>query len=146
MITCLLLIGILACVEQAPGIKWAQSALCLVWLATVSASINPIGYTIVSEIGATQLRTKTVVLGRSTYYVGNIIGGVLEPYMMNPTQWNWKGKTAFFWSATSILTATWGFFRLPETKNRTFEELNVMFLRKTRTRQFAKEKMDGDEL
>jgi hypothetical protein len=38
---------------------------------------------IVAEIGAAQPRTKTVVLGGSrgsTYFVGNIIGGVLEPY------------------------------------------------------------------
>jgi len=58
-------------------------------------SVGPIVYTIVAEVGATRLRTQTVVLGRGSYYVANLIGGVIEPYMINPTQWNLKGRTAF---------------------------------------------------
>jgi SP family general alpha glucoside:H+ symporter-like MFS transporter len=146
MNTALLLIGILASVSISEGAKWAQSVLCLVWLGSYSATVGPVVYTIVAEIGATQLRTKTVVLGRSTYYVGNIIGGVLEPYFMNPTQWNLKGKTAFFWFATSTLTVLWAFFRLPETRGRTFEELDILFLRKVPSRKFAKEKIEGETL
>ncbi|RDW89778.1 putative alpha-glucoside transport protein-2 [Coleophoma cylindrospora] len=146
LICCLLLIGILACVQQTKAIKWIQSVLCLIWLGSYSASVGPIIFTIVAEIGATQLRTKTVVLGRSTYYVGNIIGGVLEPYMMNPTKWNWKGKTAFFWTVSSFLTTLWAFFRLPETKDRTYEELDIMFLRKIPARKFSREKLDENEV
>jgi SP family general alpha glucoside:H+ symporter-like MFS transporter len=56
-------------------------------------SIGPIVFTIVSEIGSTRLRTQTVVLGRSIYYVGNIVAGVLEPYFMSPIAWNARGKT-----------------------------------------------------
>lgn len=56
-------------------------------------SVGPIVYTIVAEIGSTRLRTQTVVLGRSAYYVANIIGGVLQPYFMSPTAWNAQGKT-----------------------------------------------------
>lgn len=97
LVAALYLIAILACVPQSTGIKYVQATLCLIWLGVYSMTVGPIVYTIVAEIGATRLRTKTVVLGRSTYYVGNIVGGVLEPYMINPTQWNWKGKTAFFW-------------------------------------------------
>ena len=104
MITCLFLIAILACVPQSTGIKYVQAALCLIWLGNYSMTCGPIVYTIVAEIGATRLRTQTVVLGRSTYYLGNIVGGVLESYMMNPTQWNWKGKTAFFWGTLSLIT------------------------------------------
>ena len=94
LLACLWLIGILACVpNQTKGIVYGQAALCLVWLGSYSMSVGPIVYTIVAEIGATRLRTQTVVLGRSTYYLGNIIGGVLQPKFMSPTAWNAKGKT-----------------------------------------------------
>jgi SP family general alpha glucoside:H+ symporter-like MFS transporter len=124
---------------------YTQAALCLVWLGVYSMTAGPIVYTIVAEIGATRLRSKTVVLGRSTYYVGNIIGGVMEPYMMNPTAWNWKGKTAFFWGTLSLLTTIWAYFRLPETKDRTFEELDILFIRGVKSRHFAEVNMDSDE-
>jgi SP family general alpha glucoside:H+ symporter-like MFS transporter len=38
---------------------------------------------------------------------------------------------------------TWALFRLPEAKDRTFVELDVMFLRKIPARRFAVENM-GD--
>jgi MFS transporter, SP family, general alpha glucoside:H+ symporter len=94
LIVLLFIIGVLACVpNQTMGLAWAQSILCIVWLGAYSMSVGPIVYTIVAEIGSTRLRTQTVVLGRSTYYVANIIGGVLEPYFVSPTAWNAKGKT-----------------------------------------------------
>lgn len=94
LVLVLFTIGILACVpNQTKALAWAQSCLCLVWLGSYSMSVGPIVYTIVAEIGSTRLRTQTVVLGRTTYYIGNIIGGVLQPYFMSPTAWDAKGKT-----------------------------------------------------
>lgn len=66
-------------------------------------SVGPIVYTIVAEIGSTRLRTQTVVLGRSAYYVANIIGGVLQPYFMSPTAWNAQGKTVSIEVATQSI-------------------------------------------
>ncbi|KAH8694153.1 general substrate transporter [Talaromyces proteolyticus] len=141
----LFLIGILACVPKSFAISWAQGLLCLAWLAVYSMSIGPIVFTIVAEIGSTRLRTQTIVLGRSVYYIGNIVGGVLEPYFMSPTSWNAAGKTAFFWGGLALLTATWGFFRLPETAGRTFAELDIMFHRRIPARKSATYQIDLDE-
>lgn len=38
--------------------------------------------------------------------------------MMNPTELDLKGKTAFFWAGTAALTTAWAWFRLPEVKVR----------------------------
>ncbi|RKU43725.1 hypothetical protein DL546_004609 [Coniochaeta pulveracea] len=147
LVAVLFTIGILACVpNQTLSIAWAQSCLCLVWLGAYSMSVGPIVYTIVAEIGSTRMRTQTVVLGRATYYVGNIIGGVLQPYFMSPTSWNAKGKTAFFWGSLSFLTTVWGYFRLPETKDRTFYEMDVLFQKKIPARKFSKYEVVGDEV
>lgn len=94
LVVILWLIGFLALPKQTLGLAWAQSILCVVWLGAYSMSVGPIIYTIVAEIGSTRLRTQTVVLARSTYYVGNIIcGGLLQPEMLSPGSWNLKGKT-----------------------------------------------------
>ncbi|KFY65767.1 hypothetical protein V497_01271 [Pseudogymnoascus sp. VKM F-4516 (FW-969)] len=138
LVCALWLVAILACVPQFAAIKFVQASLCLVWLGAYSMTVGPIVYTIVAEIGSTQLRTKTVVLGRTTYYVGNIIGQVLEPHMMNPTEWDWKGKTAFFWGSLALLTNVWAYFRLPETKDRTYEELDIMFDKGIKARHFSR--------
>lgn len=145
LVCALWIIAILACVSQFAAIKFVQASLCLVWLGSYSMTVGPIVYTIVAEIGSTQLRTKTVVLGRTTYYIGNIIGQVLEPHMMNPTGWNWKGKTAFFWGALALLTNVWAYFRLPETKDRTYEELDIMFDKGIKARHFSKYEFRDDE-
>ncbi|KAF3931573.1 hypothetical protein ABW19_dt0209003 [Dactylella cylindrospora] len=146
LVLILLTIGILACVPQTKPIAWAQSLLCIVWLGAYSMSVGPIVYTIVAEIGSTRLRTQTVVLARSFYYFGNIIcGGLLQPRFLSPTAWNAKGKTAFFWFGLAFLTNVWGYYRLPETKDRTFEEMDIMFQKGVSARKFADYEIDLDE-
>lgn len=94
LVAILWIIGFLALPTQTKGLAWGQSLLCIVWLGAYSMTVGPIVYTIVAEIGSTRLRTQTVVLGRSFYYVGNIIcGGLLQPKLFSPGAWDAKGKT-----------------------------------------------------
>lgn len=136
MSACLLIIGFLTLGADNHGTVWAQSVLCIIWLFFFSMSAGPIGWAIPAEVSSSRLRSKTVCLARNSYYVVQIIANVIEPYMMNPTEWNWKGKTGFFWFVTAFFTFVWAYFRLPETKNRTYEELDLMFIAKVPTRKF----------
>ena len=124
-------------------VKWVQSALCIIWLLTFSLTIGPVGWAIPAEVSSTRLRSQTVVLARNTYYVAQIVANVIEPYMMNPTAWNWKGKTGFFWFACGFFTLVWAFFRMPETKGRSFEELDIMFAAKLPNKKFKTFKVDA---
>ncbi|CAH0016743.1 unnamed protein product [Clonostachys rhizophaga] len=147
LVILLWLVGFLALPHQTLGLAWGQSILCVVWLGVYSMSVGPIVYTMVSEIGSTRLRTQTVVLGRSVYYLGNIIcGGVLQPKMLAPGDWNLKGKTAFFWSVLATLTFVWGYFRLFETKDRTFGELDIMFQKGVSARKSAKYVINNEDM
>lgn len=67
------------------------------------------------------------------------------PHRINPTEANWKGKTAFFWCGTASLAALWTFFRLPETRGKTYEELDLLFHRKVPARKFATYEVDAYE-
>lgn len=44
----------------------------------------------------------------------------------------------FFWGGTSIIVLVWAFFRLPETKDRSYEQLDVLFAQKVLARHFKK--------
>ena len=65
-----------------------------------------------------------------------IICGVLTPYMLNPTAWNWGSKAGFFWGSFCVVATIWTWFRLPEGKNRTYAELDVLFEKRVPARKF----------
>lgn len=56
---------------------------------------------------------------------------------MNPNAWNLKGYTGFVWGGCATIVFIWAYFRLPETKGRTFHELDILFAKQVPARQFA---------
>jgi SP family general alpha glucoside:H+ symporter-like MFS transporter len=54
----------------------------------------------------------------------------LVPRMLNATSWN-------------ILTLVYTVFRIPETRNRTYAELDLLFAEKVPARKFASATVDG---
>lgn len=124
---------------------WAQSVLLVFWVFLYDISTGPVAWCVASEVSATQLRTKTIAIGRSLSYVTTIIFNVATPYMLNPTEGDWKGKTGFFFGGTCFLSLIWTFFRLPELKGRTYEELNILFWKKVPARKFARTPVDPYE-
>jgi SP family general alpha glucoside:H+ symporter-like MFS transporter len=143
MCICLLLIGFLAIAKHSSSATWTQSAFCILWLFSFSLSAGPIGWAVPAEVSSTRLRSKTICLARNSYYIVQVIANVIEPYFMNPDELNWKGYTGFFWFGSAFITLVWAFFRLPETKGRTYEELDLMFAAKVPTRKFSKYHVDA---
>jgi MFS transporter, SP family, general alpha glucoside:H+ symporter len=129
-------IGILNVKTQEHGIGMTQAVLTLLWTLTFQLSVGQLGWALPAEMGSTRLRQKTVCLARNSYYIMSVISGVLEPYFMNPTEWNLKGYTGFIWGATAFVTFVWAYFRLPETRGRTFEDLDILFAKKVPAREF----------
>ncbi|KAK7973255.1 hypothetical protein PG988_007389 [Apiospora saccharicola] len=139
----LFIIGVLTTESRKNGVVWAQSLLCFVWLFTFSLSVGPMGWTIPAEVLSTRLRAKTIFLARNVYYLTLLWANILEPYMAKPTSWIWRGYTGFFWCGWAMLTLVWAFFRLTEAKDRTFEELDLMFAAGVPTRWFAAHQVDA---
>ena len=137
--TCFLcLIGILSAASPSSGSSYGQAGIVLFWMFLYYSTIGPVSYAIISETSAIQLRSKSVCLARITYYLAAIVCATISPYMINPTEANWKGKTGFFWGGTCFVCFIWAFFRLPETKGRTYEELDILFGQGVRARDFSK--------
>ncbi|KAH8627976.1 General alpha-glucoside permease [Alternaria alternata] len=136
---------IVAFLEFAPNagsnssIKWAQSSILMIWFFTYGITIGPIPYAIAAEVGAVQLRYKTIALGRNMYYFLSIVNVVISPYMLNPSKWDLKGKAAFPAAILNVCLLIWAYYRLPETKGMTPETLDHLFHEKISARKFKAE-------
>ncbi|KAF4345683.1 maltose permease [Fusarium beomiforme] len=128
---------------DSQGGNYAQASMMLIWLGVYYMTVGPVCYAIISEVSSTRLRNKSVCVSRIAYYIAQIICNVVNPYMLNPTAGNWRGKTGFFWGGWCFVFFIWTFFRLPETKDKTFEELDLLFANKVPTREFARYKVDA---
>lgn len=138
------IVGIVsAAAKNSVAGNYTQAVMMLLWLLVYYLTVGPICYAIISETSSTRLRNKSVCLSRIAYYIAQIITNVVNPYMLNPTAGDWKGKTGFFWGGFAFLFFIWTFFRLPEMKGRTFEELDILFAMKVKTRDFAKCNVDA---
>ncbi len=122
--------------------SWATGSMLLVYTFVYDSTVGPVCYSLVSELSSTRLRTKTVVLSRNAYNLFSIVNGVIIPYMLNPTAWNWRGKAGFFWGGLCLLCVAWSFFRLPEPKGRTYGELDVLFEQRVSARKFRTTAVD----
>ncbi|CAD6570669.1 MAG: hypothetical protein TREMPRED_005948 [Tremellales sp. Tagirdzhanova-0007] len=124
------------------GASWAVGAFLLIYTLIYDSTIGPLTYVIVPEAPSSRLRHKTTVLARNMYNVTCIWTGVITPYMLNSTAWNWGPKAGFFWAGCSALCLIWAFFRLPETKGLTFAELDLLYENKVPTRKFKDARPD----
>lgn len=111
-------------------------------LTAAGISIGPVPYGIAANVGAVNVRIKTISLGRNTYYVLSIINVVVAPYLLNPEEGNLQGKAAFPAAALTLMMIVWTFFRLPEIKGMTTETLDQLFLKKTPARKFREAAKD----
>ncbi len=138
----LILIGILNVWTNSRSVAMSQAGLTMLWTFIFQLSAGQLGWALPAEIGSTRLRQKTICLARDSSNIVGTIGGTLQQYFMNPQAWNLKGYTGFVWGGTCFLTFVWAYFRLPETWNRSYHELDVLFAKRVPARQFAKTPVD----
>jgi MFS transporter, SP family, general alpha glucoside:H+ symporter len=136
--TTMVVCGVVGFLKESPAQSWALGSLIILFTVIYDTTIGPVCYALVAEIPSTRLRVKTVVLARVAYNICSLIANVLMPKMLNPTAWNWKGKSGFLWAGTCGLCWIWCHFRLPEPKGLTYMELDILFEKRASARQFRK--------
>ncbi|KAF7553423.1 hypothetical protein G7Z17_g3666 [Cylindrodendrum hubeiense] len=91
-----------------------------------------------SEISCVRLRSKSAGIGLAAQCIAFWAFGFFTPYMYNTDEANWGGKIGFFFAGTSALSYFVIWLLVPETKGRTYAELDLLFEAKTKTRKFSK--------
>lgn len=141
MFLCLLTVGILGCFPS-DATSWGVGSLLLLFTFVYDTSVGPICYCLVAEIPSTQLRTKTIILSRNAYNIAGIVVSIITPYMLNPTAWNWKAKTGFFWAGFALASLIMAYWQIPETKGMTFAHIDKLFEDKVPARMFKSTDVD----
>ncbi|KAL2858447.1 general substrate transporter [Aspergillus pseudoustus] len=140
------LLGFIALAPENGAVGYASSTIFLLWNCGYQLSVGPAAYILVSEVSSTRLRAKTVALARNAYNLSLLINYFVGPYILNPTKGNWKGKTGLLTGGIIILFWIWAYFRLPETKNRTFEELDILFSKSLKAKEFKAYRITDTDL
>ncbi|KAM0279953.1 hypothetical protein ACHAQK_002146 [Fusarium lateritium] len=142
MCSVLVVIGILNAWTHIHAVAMSQACLTLLWTFIFQLSAGQLGWALPAEMGSTRLRQKTICLARDASNITGTVGGVLQQYFMNPQAWNLKGYTGFVWGGTCFCMFVWSYFRLPETWNRSYHELDVLFAQRVPARKFASTTVD----
>lgn len=132
----MLLVGFVGIAPRRNSVVNAEAALLIVWFFVYFLTVGPVAYVIFSETSATRLRGHTVAIALMAYSTLGIVYNVASPYLINTTEADLGAKTALIYGSISLLSCIWCYFRLPECKGRTFEELDIMFERNVPTREF----------
>lgn len=121
---------------------WAQCGLMIACTLAYDLTLGPFCYVLLAEVSSARLRGATVALSTVSCFIWSIVFAVAIPYAMDEDQANWGGKLGFLFAGTTLLCLVYCFFYLPETKGRTFEELDILFEKKVPSREFKKYQID----
>ncbi|KAH0526881.1 hypothetical protein TsFJ059_010152 [Trichoderma semiorbis] len=141
MFCCLIAIGGLG-FTSGNGAEMAIGILLVFSTLINMITVGPACYPIVAETPSGRLRYKTIVIGRFVYNLTGIFNNSVTPRMIAATSWNWGAKAGLFYAGTNLLCNIWCWFRLPETKDRTFGEIDLLFDNHVPARKFKYTKVN----
>jgi hypothetical protein len=133
----LLLIGIMACIN-VNGAIWGQVVFMAVWSFVYQGTIGSAAWPIAAETPTSRLRAPTQSLATMMNGLSSCIWSFALPYAVNPDQGNLGGKIAFVFGAVLVFAVVFIFFMIPETKNRTYMEIDELWRQGVPARLFAK--------
>lgn len=137
MLLCLLAISLLG--FFGAGKKWnyrALAAFCIIWAVFYFGSVGAVGWTIMAEVSSSRLRAKTTSIAALSSSLFNMVWSIAIPYLVNKESASLGPKSALLFFGFSVIL--WGicFLCLPETKGKSFAELDALFEAHTPARKF----------
>ncbi|KAH6986685.1 alpha-glucosides permease MPH2/3 [Ilyonectria destructans] len=141
---CMLIIGIMG-FTTPPSKHAIPTAVFLIIVQCIfKVSLGPTTYVIVGEMASSRVRAQTIVLGRAVYVCCQIVVQQINPRMLNNTSdaWNLGAKTGMVYFVLCFVWVLWIWMFLPETKNRSFADIDYLFQKHVPARQFSTTPID----
>ncbi|CAK7222031.1 hypothetical protein SBRCBS47491_004729 [Sporothrix bragantina] len=111
-------------------------AMTCLYMFTFCAMSVPFSWQVASEIPNQQLRAHTVGVASAVSFGLSFVLTFTVPYFLNPTALNWGPKYAYIWVPANWLCTIFVFFLVPETNNRTLEEIDEAYVTGVPIRKF----------
>ena len=96
----------------------------------------PYAWLVGGEFPNNQLRPFTFGLATAANFLGNWLGTFTAPYFINPAKLGWSAKYGYIWFGSNMILALFTIIWLPETRDRTLEEIHEMFEARLPARKF----------
>ncbi|KAM0325157.1 hypothetical protein ACHAQA_007696 [Verticillium albo-atrum] len=138
----LVALGVAAVFPRTDSSSLAQASLGLIISVLFTLGPAPASWVIIGETSAIRLRPLTTGVGRGCYYLVNIPCIFLGSWMLGTTGANLGGKCGFVWAGTGFACFVLAFFFLPEMKDRSYREIDILFKRKVPARKWRKTVVD----
>ncbi|ERT00971.1 MFS transporter, SP family, general alpha glucoside:H+ symporter [Sporothrix schenckii 1099-18] len=138
----LIALGIAGSVGTSPAISNAQASLGLIVSVLFCLGPAPASWVIIGETPSVRLRPLTTGIGRGAYYVVNIPCIFLASYMLNTDKWNIGAKSGYVWAGTALFCSVLSWLYIPEMKDRSFREIDILFQRKVPARKWKQTIVD----
>ncbi|KAH8736575.1 general substrate transporter [Ilyonectria robusta] len=132
-----LLVGGLGFMTQTSSSGMALVALCSIWAFVYANSLAPIGWISLVEISSSNLRAKTTSIAVTIQYLTGILFNYCVPLMLSNQYAGWGQKIGLFFAGITFLYLIPCILLFPETKGRTYHELDELFERRIPAWRFA---------
>ncbi|KAL1907773.1 hypothetical protein Sste5344_006400 [Sporothrix stenoceras] len=136
MVPLLFIVGAILKLPKSTAHGSAMIAVSCIWVAAYSSSAGPLGFTFLADCSTAILRAKTANMGALAFALLSLITTYCTPIMLASPNFG-VSSCMFFYGSTSLVFVIIMWFVIPETKNRSYVELDEMFELKVPTRQFA---------
>lgn len=114
----------------------ALLAFMITWSMLYTATVGCFGWAVAQETASQAARPKTIAFTLVCQQLTALMLSSVFPYFINPDQLNWGGKVMFLFAAAEVLILVTLFFVQPETKNRTYHDIDTMYSQRVPPRKF----------
>ncbi|KAF5966534.1 quinate transporter protein [Fusarium bulbicola] len=109
--------------EANPGMGWFGVALIYIYVLCYACSYGPLAWTLPAEVFPSSRRAKGVGAATAMVWLANFIIGVVVPEMIIKIGWG----TYLFFGIFCSLASVFSFFLVPETANKSLEQISQLF-------------------
>ncbi|KAG4434216.1 hypothetical protein IFR05_010286 [Cadophora sp. M221] len=142
---CMFVVGIVGfAAKDRNTVAYVTAAFLIIVQCVFKLSLGPTTYVIVGEMSSSRIRAQTIVLGRAVYVCCGIVVQQINPRMLNNSSdaWGLGAKTGIVYFGLCFVWSTYVWFCLPETKNRSFADIDYLFQKKVNARKFPTTPID----
>ncbi|KAG4259894.1 hypothetical protein FPRO03_12544 [Fusarium proliferatum] len=145
MATICFIVGGLGFMKQTSASGMALVALCSLWAFVYANTLAPIGWISLVEISSPSLRAKTTSIAVTIQYATGILFNYTVPLMLSNQNAGWGQKIGLFFGGITLVYLIPCILMFPETKGRTYHELDELFERRVSAWKFASTRTSHQE-